>query len=58
MDRLVNPNNRRVSVDFGSKHGFESDLERAVIISLPTIVAYLFVAMVPSFPLTPFGGID
>jgi len=39
-----------------SKHGFESDLEKAVIISLPTIVAYLFVAMVPSFPLTPFGG--
>jgi len=41
-----------------SKHGFETDFEKAVIISLPTIVAYLFVAMVPSFPLTPFGGID
>jgi len=41
-----------------SKHGFESDFEKAVIISLPTIVTYLFVAMVPSFPLTPFGGMD
>jgi len=41
-----------------SKHGFESDYEKAVIISLPIIIAYLFVAMVPSFPLTPFGGID
>jgi len=41
-----------------SKHGFEVNLERAVIISLPTIVAYLFVAMVPSSQLTPFGGID
>jgi len=41
-----------------SKHGFESDIEKAVVISLPIIVAYLIVAMVPSFPLTPFGGID
>jgi len=41
-----------------SKHGFESDIERAVIISLPTIVAYLFVAMAPSVPLTPLGGVD
>jgi len=39
-----------------SKHGFESNIEEAVIISLPAIVAYLFVAMVPSFPLTPIGG--
>ena len=41
-----------------SKHGFESDLEKAVIISLPIIVAYLFVAIVPSFPLTTFRGTD
>jgi len=39
-----------------SKHGFETAFERAVIISLPIIVAYLFVVMVPSVPLTPFGG--
>jgi len=39
-----------------SKHGFESDFEKAVIISLPTIVAYLFVAIVPSFSLVFFGG--
>lgn len=39
-----------------SKHGFETDLEKAVIISLPIIIAYLLAAMLPSFPLTPFGG--
>jgi hypothetical protein len=39
-----------------SKHGFETNLEGAVIISLPIIVVYLFVAMLPSLPLLPFGG--
>jgi len=38
------------------KHGFETDFEKAAIISLPIIVVYLFVAMLPSLPLTPFGG--
>lgn len=42
-----------------SKHGFECDLDRAVIISLPVIVVYLFLAMAPSFPLfPPFGRLD
>jgi len=41
-----------------SKHGFESDFEKAVIISLPIIIAFLFVAMVPSTPLIPFAGPD
>jgi len=41
-----------------SRHGFETDFERALIISLPIIVTYLFVAMIPSTPLIFFGGLD
>lgn len=42
-----------------SKHGFECDLDRAVIISLPAIVAYFILAMAPPFRFfPPFGPLD
>lgn len=41
-----------------SKHGFQCNLERAVIVSLPIIVAYLLLAMMPSSPMIPSGRVD